>query len=86
MKILYKAITADTQVTTQSCYFVGASSGFEVEHLKIYDEASSSATAAQMVCDLGAEDCFTIPMPGVKCDNGLYAEIDHGTAVVYYYY
>jgi len=86
MQILAKAITADVQVTTKACYLVGASSGMEVEHLKIYDEGDTSATAARMVMDLGGVDCFALPLPGVKCDSGLYAEIDHGTAVVYYYY
>lgn len=86
MQILTKATTADVQVTTKACYLVGASSGMEVEHLKIYDEGDSSKTAARMVMDLGGTDSLTMPMPGIKCDSGLYVDIDHGSAVIYYYF
>jgi len=86
LKILSKAVTADVQITTNACYLVGASSGLEVEHLKIYDEGDGTKTAARLVMDLAGTDSFTLPMPGIKCDSGLYADIDHGTAVVYYYF
>ncbi len=86
MKILYKAVTADVQITTQAAWLVGATIDSDVEYLKVYDEDDNSKTDARMafVCDTRAHVMF--PLPGVYCANGIYADIDHGNAVIYYYH
>ena len=56
MKVLYKTITAATQVYVGRCFLVGveftATAGSADLDLIIYDEASADKTAGQKVCTL----------------------------------
>lgn len=87
-KILYKNIKANTQISTQPCFLVGA----ELHHtgttdLYIYDEAdATSSTANRLVVALkGMHETIMFPLPGIKCE-GLYVTYLDGTGIVYYYY
>ena len=78
MKILYRTITANTQVSTQQCWLVGV----EVSHttnttLVVYDEDDSSKTAAKKVSTIKCtsfirENSIVFPEKGVLC-KGIYA-------------
>ena len=86
MQILYKTITADTQVHVGECYFVGAT----VSHtgstmMTVYDEDASTATAARKLMQLNGTDVtIMLPLPGVKC-TGIYVDWNAGVGTVYYY-
>jgi len=77
--MLYKTITADTQVSTQECWLMGA----ELAHtantsMIVYDQESSSKTAAQKVSTTSVtaykrHSKIMFPYPGIKC-RGLYAD------------
>ena len=94
MQILAKTITADTQVHSGDCYFVGAeytTTGASADKaLIIYNENSASKTAAKKICTLcnSAEndhDRMVLPLPGIKCE-GIYVDYDtSGVGTVYYY-
>ena len=88
MKILAQNIAdnTDLQVYTGKCYFLGAVAHSDCDHLYIYNvETSGSAAAANRVAGLeGSTRSVMLPKPGVECSNGIYAEIDHGQATVYY--
>ena len=84
MRILAEPIVASGQITLQPCYLVGACAGYENRSLRLYNEGSSTATANLKVLTLSV-DATSIPLPGIYCPSGLYAVIDHGDAVVYYY-
>jgi len=85
MKILAEPLTASEQITINPCYLVGATAGYENRSLKLYNEGDSTATAGKQVMTL-AGDTGMLPLPGLYCPDGLYAAIDHGDGVVYYYY
>ena len=88
-RILCKVISANTQVSTQPCFLIGAS----LEHtgttdLEIYNEAdaTSSTTSKQVIALKGSNTVSVIlPMPGIKCE-GIYANYFAGSGRVYYYY
>ena len=84
MRIIAEPLTASEQVTLQPCYLVGACAGYENRSLYLYNEGASTATAALKVLTLSV-DATSIPLPGIYCPNGIYAVLDHGDAVVYYY-
>ena len=91
MELLYKTITASTQVSTQECYFVGAElSNAANTELTVYDEADSTGTAAKKIANLACTsyDRFSrmvFPDEGVHCD-GLYVAWDEGVGTIYYHY
>ena len=91
MKLLYKTITANTQVSTQECYFVGAElSNTANTYLVVYDESDSSRTATRKVANLGVTsyDRFStmmFPDEGVKME-GIYVWYDEGIGTIYYHY
>ena len=89
--ILYKTITANTQITTKECYLVGV----ELTHsaatiLIIYNEDDSGVTATKKVATLRVSAEFQdthkmFPLPGIRC-IGLYADWTAGLGTVYYHY
>lgn len=89
--MLYKTITADTQVSTQECFLMGV----ELAHtantdLIVYDQESGSKTAAQKVSTTSVtaykrHSKIMFPYPGIKC-RGLYADWTAGVGTVYYRY
>lgn len=83
--ILYQSITADVQVTTQSCYFIGA----EIIEgtIAIYDEADSGKTGANLISTMkiGSHRHYKsmiLPEP-MKC-VGIYADVTDGEGTIYY--
>lgn len=87
-RILYAVITANTQVSTQPCWLIGAS----LEHtgttdLEIYDEADAGGNTARQVIALKGSNTVSVilPMPGIKCE-GIYAKYFAGSGRVFYYY
>ena len=85
MRILAEPVVASKQITQNACYLMGACAGYENRSLRLYNEASSTATAALKVLTLTGE-ALALPSPGVYCQNGIYAVLDHGDGVVYYHY
>lgn len=89
--MLYKTITADTQVSTQECYLMGV----ELAHtgntdLKIYDIKDTTPVAANListtrVTTYNRQVSIVFPYPGIKC-SGLYADWDTGVGTVYFRY
>ena len=95
MKVLYKSITADTQVYVGKCFLVG------VEYQKtacaadramiVYDEASADKTAAQKVCTLcitpeRQSDRIMFPKDREPELVGIYVDWDtDGVGTVYYH-
>ena len=89
--MLYKTITADTQVSTQECFLMGV----ELAHtantdLIVYDQESGSKTAAQKVSTTSVtaykrHSKIMFPYPGIKC-KGLYVDWTAGVGTVYYRY
>jgi hypothetical protein len=89
--MLYKTITADTQVSTTECYL----DGIEFAHtdnaeLKVYDEAVGAGAAAKNVCTVYAtgyqrEMSVMFPRPGIKL-SGIYVDWTVGTGTIYYHY
>lgn len=95
MKVLYKTITADTQVYVGRCFFVGAEyqkvACAADRALIIYDEASADKTAAQkistlVICPEKQSDRIMLPKDReVEC-VGLYVDWDtDGIGTVYYH-
>ena len=90
MRILAKSVTADAQVVAGDCYFVGAELSHTTDtNMILYNENSSSKTAAKMMATLKVtdevqHDSMSIPIPGVKCE-GIYAAWTAGIGTVYYY-
>jgi len=90
MQILYSTFTANTQVSTQPCFYLGAQiQRGSATSIEIFDEADSTATATKRVDKLaGTMEDHKIPLPGIKC-SGLYAKFESGKetyATVYYYH
>lgn len=94
MQILSATITADAQVHSGECYFVGAeysTTGCAADKAMIvYNENSASKTAAKKICTLCnsdevQSDRMVLPLPGIKCE-GIYVDWDTaGVGTVYYY-
>jgi hypothetical protein len=91
MKLLSKIITADAQTIEGPCYFVGCNLADQTGdgHVTLYNENTSTKTAAQELCTLRVSDEFQsasmiLPLPGIEC-TGIYADWTAGTCVVYYY-
>lgn len=89
-QILYKTITAPTQVAIGECYLDGVEVSDEMEQM-IYDEADSSRSAVKMVCKMHASSYYKyeniiFPSPGLKCSSGIYAFWEKKLATVYYHY
>jgi len=89
--ILYKTITADTQVSSVPCYLVGA----ELAHatvttdMKIYDEADNTKTAGERVLTVKVYNGFRhydskIFSHPIKC-KGIYVDWTAGAGTVYYH-
>ena len=93
--ILYATITADTQVTTEECYLVGAefayNAGTSATSMTVYDELDSSKSASKIALILRSYvgfkhyDVKMFPEPGIKC-NGIYVDWNAGIGTVYYHY
>ena len=95
MKVLYKSITADTQVYVGRCFLVG------VEYQKtacandrvmtVYDEASNDTTAEQIVCSLcitpeRQSDRIMFPKDREPELVGIYVDwVTDGVGTVYYH-
>ena len=90
-QILYKSITAATQVATSECYLDGVVLSLENE-MFVYDEADSSKSAAKLVCLMHASSYYRFesimfPPPGVKMNSGIYAYWNEkGANFIYYHY
>lgn len=89
-RILYRTITAPTQVAVGECYLDGVEVSDEMEQY-IYDEADNSRTASLMVCRMHASSYYkyenmVFPSPGLKMNNGIYAYWEKKVATVYYHY
>ena len=87
MKILAKFVSADTQIYTGKCYFLGFSAE-NSKTIKVYNvEVSTSAASANLVGyvheDSGTE-AYMLPKPGVECSNGIYVTVDSGDVCIYY--
>ena len=87
--ILYSSITANTQVTTQRCHLIGIETENHSDQL-VYDEGDNSQTAARLVNHIEASTYWKynniiFPLPGIKCDNGIYVINSGGTGTIYYY-
>ena len=80
MKILAKYMTADTQVHTGKCYYIGSwvTSGKTGKFYNI-EAAGSLATSNQIANNYGSFQM--LPKPGVECSNGLYIVVDGNEAV-----
>ena len=92
MKLLYKDITASTQVATQTCYLVGIETcgGSSNASIDIYDEDDSSNAADRLVASTKCSSwdrmkITMFPLPGIKCE-GLYVLVNTGWGTIYYYY
>jgi hypothetical protein len=91
MNLLYKPITAATQVATSECYLDGVALSLENEFM-VYDEADNSRTAAKLVCLMHASSYYRFesimfPSPGVKMNSGIYAYWNEkGSNTIYYHY
>ena len=85
MKIQSSYITTTTQIHNGECYFIGLSS--ESKDAVAYDIESggtggSGNTIFYQHSGTGNMNCI-LPLPGVKCSNGLNVAID-GNAVVFW--
>lgn len=92
MKLIYKDITADTQVTTQTCYLMGfeVCGGSSNGAIDIYDEDDSGKTADRLVMSTKCSswnrmNTIIFPEPGIKCE-GLYVDVNTGWGTIYYYH
>lgn len=95
--IHYKTITADTQVTTEDCYLIGAefsyglAIGSVATNMIIYDEPDNTKSASKKVLTLKTYSGFKhydskmFPKPGIKC-NGIYVDWNAGIGTVYYHF
>ena len=83
MKILAKYMTADTQVHTGKCYYIGSwvTSGKTGKFYNI-EAAGSLATSNQIANNYGSFQM--LPKPGVECSNGLYCANSDNACLVYY--
>lgn len=87
-KLLYKTITADTQVSTQECYFVGAQIVNTTNtSMVIYDRSSNAARKIATVksTTYPEQGSMIFPSGGVHC-QGIYVDWDAGTGTVWYHY
>ncbi len=92
-QILYKTITADTQVATTECYLDGIEESHTgAANIRVYDEATSDKTATNLVSKVRVSTYWRynniiFPSPGIKCD-GIYVhrESATGTGTIYYHY
>jgi len=89
MQILTKSLTASAVITSGACYVLSVSRGHGgCEQATAYHGVA--ATAGNEVLDCAAENSTGggdyCPLPGIYCSDGLYLAVDHGNAVVRYYY
>lgn len=90
MQLLHATVTADAQVVSGECYFVGAELGHTTDtSLILYNENDNSKTAAQKMATLKTTDetqwvNLSLPLPGIKC-SGIYADWTAGLGTVWYY-
>lgn len=92
MKILYKTITAATQVSTQECWLVGV----ELSHtgnssMIVYDEADSGETASKKVVTMRItsytrQNSILFPDEGLHCEGIYVAAPSAGLGTIYYHY
>ena len=93
MKVLYKSITADTQVYVGRCFLVGAEltrTGATDTTMIIYDEASADKTAAQKVATLNTSDEVQSDRIMFSKDKepelvGIYVDWTAGVGTIYYH-
>ena len=93
MKVLYKTITANTQVYVGRCFLVGAeltraAAGDTV--MIIYDEPDSTVDAAQKVATLVTSDEKQVDRIMFAKDRepeltGIYVDWNAGVGTVYYH-
>lgn len=91
MKLLSVVVSADAQAVVGDCYFVGVNLSDQTGdgHVILYNENTSTKTAANALAELRVSDEFQsasliLPLPGIKCE-GIYADWTAGVCVVYYY-
>jgi hypothetical protein len=90
-QILYKPISAATQVAVSECFLDGVVLSLENEFM-VYDEADSSRSASKLVCLMHASSYYRFesimfPPPGVRMNSGIYAYWNEkGSNFVYYHY
>ena len=87
-QMLYKSVTASTQVSTTECYIMGIEISGNGGKVTVYDETDSSKTAAKIVSTIKGSAYYhynniIFPENGVKCE-GIYVYHDSGTATIYY--
>ena len=82
MKIYSQYITANTQVYTGKCYFLGLSceNGKGVAAYNV-ETSGNAASANRVLYHNGLGIVF--PSPGVECSNGLYVVIDGNASIIY---
>jgi hypothetical protein len=89
--MLYKSITATTQVATTECFLDGIEFSYtDNAELKVYDEAVGAGTAAKLVCTVYATGYtrsvpIIFPRPGIKL-SGIYVVWTVGTGTIFYHY
>ena len=82
MKILCTYVTANTQIHTGKCYYIGITG--ENKTATLYNIETSGSAAAANVVGYKHENAAQPPMlpkPGVECSNGLYIVVDGNEAV-----
>lgn len=90
MRILTASITADAQVFSGDCYFVGADLYNAGDtSMIVYNENSASKTAAKKIMTIATTDEVqsahaNVPLPGVKCE-GIYVDWTAGVGTIYYH-
>ena len=93
MKVLYKSITANTQVYVGKCFLVGAeltrTTGAATTMI-VYDEPDSTVAAAQIVATLNVSpqkqaDRIMFPEDKEPQLTGIYVDWTAGVGTVYYH-
>lgn len=90
-KLLYKTITADTQVSTQECYLVGCQIAHSaVTSMIVYNEADDEKTACRKVATIkcttyNRQNSMIFPSGGIRC-QGIYVDWDAGIGTIWYHY
>lgn len=84
INILSKYLTTSAQIHNGKCYFVGLISEYDGAANDI--EASGTAGTGNQIAMVRREHFGTciLPLPGLKCSNGLYVAVA-GLTIVYYY-
>jgi len=83
MKILATYMTADTQVHTGKCYYLGSWVTSGKTGIFYNVEAAASIGAANTVAR-NAGQFQMLPKPGVECSNGLYCANSDNACLVYW--